>query len=439
MQTFSRILILTLFFSNTLFAQEVFSLERAISYALENSSEIRNGQLDIADADAQIEENKAIGYPQINAGLNYTNYLEIPASVAVANTFDPTAPDDLLVKIQFGTNHSIQGFGELSWQAIDPSWFVALKAARKFREYTGENFNSITQKVRNDVIQAYMPALILAVNLETLDKNIKNLTELLDGTKLTYEAGFAEQLDVDRLELSLANLGVERENLTRQTETSLNYLKFVMGYPIDQPITVSDNINSLLQDATEEDLTGEVNFSRRPEYLAAQKGIELNKINITRIKNMYYPTLRLFSTYQHTWQGNELSNTLNFPAFFVGGGVNVPIFDGFMKKYQIQRAKIDLEQAEIQTRDLERVISMEVRNARIDYRNAKNRVVTQDKTLKLAEKIYNTTLIKFQEGVGTSLELSTAENELYEAQRNHIQAQYDVLVAKANLDKALGN
>jgi len=438
MKAFSRNLLIALLISTSLSAQENFTLEESINYALEHNSEIKNGHLEITDADAQIKENAAIGLPKLTAGLNYTNFIEIPSSVAVANTLDPTAPDDVLIKLQFGTNHSIAASAEMDWLAIDPSYFIALRAARKYREYTGENFLAIQQKVRNDVVQAYLPALIISVNLETLDKNIKNLKELLRETRETYKAGFAEQLDVDRLDLSLANLNVERENLDRQTATALNYLKFIMGYPINQPINISDDINTLLEEATQEELNGKIDFANRPEYQTAQKGIELNQINVTRLKAMYYPSLRIFSTYQHSWQGNQLNNTLNFPAFFVGGGVSIPIFDGFLKKYQIQRAQIDLEQAQIQKTELERAISLEVQNARIEYNNAKNRVLTQKRTLDLAEKIYNTTLIKFTEGIGTSLEITTAEYELYEAQRNHTQAMYDLLISKANLNKALG-
>ncbi len=439
MKAFSRTFIVTLLFPFFLSAQESYSLEEAINYALENNSAIRTSQLGIADADALIQENTAIGLPKIKAGLNYTNYIEIPSSVAVASTFDPTAPEDLLVKLQFGTTHSISGLIEMDWLAVDGSYFLGLRAARKYRELTGENYSTTQQMVRNDVIQAYLPALIIAANLETLEKNIENLKDLLNGTRETYKAGFAEQLDVDRLELSLANLNVEQENLNRQTGTALNYLKFTMGYPVDKEIRVSDDINTLLKEANNDELRGAINFAKRPEYQAIEKSIELNELNVKRFKAMYYPSLRIFSSYQHTWQGNDLNNTLNFPGFFVGGGINVPLFDGFQRKAQIQRAQIDLELAKIQKSDLERGISLEVQNARIDYSNAQGRVQTQKRTVDLAQKIYNTTQIKYKEGVGTSLELTTAEYELYEAQRNHNQALYDLLVSKANLDKALGN
>ena len=126
MKRFSRILLFTLLCSVSLSAQETFSLEGAINYALEHSSEIKNGQLDIADADAQILENKAIGFPQLNGGLDYTNNVKIPSSVATVGSFPsdgmmaPPNPDSL-IKITFGTTHGFNTSLDLNWRAVDPS------------------------------------------------------------------------------------------------------------------------------------------------------------------------------------------------------------------------------------------------------------------------------------------------------------------------------
>ncbi|RMG86893.1 MAG: TolC family protein, partial [Bacteroidetes bacterium] len=358
--------------STSLSAQENFTLEAAIQYALEHNANIRTGQLDIADADQQIVENTATGLPRISAGLNYQNNIKLPTSLVPARFFDPNAGEDEFAKLQFGTNHNFSASLDLNWLALDGSYLVSLKAARMFRDLTEKNYHTTQKKVRNEVIQAYLPVLIISENLRILDKNIANLEKLRDETKAIFESGFAEQLDVDRLDLSLANLRVERENLVRQKETTLNYLKMTLGYPMDKPLYVADNLNGLFKEAAPETLAGPVRFEDRPEYLAALKGIELNEVNVTRFKMMYYPSLRVFGSYQRAWQGNQLGSMQSFPSFFVGGGLSIPIFDGLGKKALIQRANIGLEKARIQKSELERAILLEVQNARIAYQNAKN-------------------------------------------------------------------
>ena len=122
----------------------------------------------------------------------------------------------------------------------------------------------------------------------------------------------------------------------------------------------------------------------------------------------------------------------------VGLSVNVPLYSGGAKKAKLQRAKLDLEKSNNQMRSLERAIWMEVGNARVAYKNAVQRVTDQQKNLDLAQKIYNTTQIKYKEGVGSSLEITQAEQALFQSQQNVIQAKYELLLSKVDLDKALG-
>jgi len=295
--------------------------------------------------------------------------------------------------------------------------------------------------VRERVRDAYLPALIIQENLTILDKNITNVAALLKETKATYEAGFVEQLDVDRLELSLANLNTDRESLERQLKLAYDGLKFAIGYPIQDELAVSDNLNTLLKEASAEELQGNINYYSRPEYKQAELGVKLQELNIKYNKMGYLPSLSAEAAYQYGYQGNELFNDPNgfwVPTSFATLRLNVPIFDGFYTKALVQRARIEEEKARNQKQELERTITFEVENARKNYLNAYSRLKSQRKNLALAERIYRTTQIKYKEGVGSSIELSQAEQSLYQSQQNEIQAKYDLLTAKTALDKALG-
>ena len=122
----------------------------------------------------------------------------------------------------------------------------------------------------------------------------------------------------------------------------------------------------------------------------------------------------------------------------VGVQMNVPLYSRGGKKAKLQRAQLDLARTENQMRSLERVIWLEVGNARIAYKNARVNVAEQEKNLALAQRIYDTTQIKYKEGVGSSLEITQAEQALFQSQQNIIQARYELLLAKVDLDKALG-
>jgi outer membrane protein TolC len=415
------------------------TLQNAIDYALENSIDMRLAAIEIADAKEQIIERRSIGIPQVSAGAEYQYFLQIPASVVDLSNFDPSLPEGTFEKLQFGLKNNLTASITANALLFDASYLTGLKAARAYRDYVQKDRDRVIYEVKNQVIESYLPALILEESKKTLLKNIDNLSNLLNETKAIYKEGFAEQLDVDRLELSLSNLRTEVENIDRQKEIVYNVLKFQMGYPIREPIMAVDDIEALFEPASEEELNGAVNYSMRPEIKVVELGVQLNELNVELNKAGYLPSLSAFLSYQQSAQGNNLfDNPIWVPSSIVGLQLNVPIFDGFYKRSKINRAKLDLEEAQNQKEQLERSISLEVANARSSYISAVERAQSQRKNVQLAERIYNTTQIKYKEGVGSSVEVTQAEQSLYETQQNYTQARYDLLVAKMALEKALG-
>lgn len=415
------------------------SLEEAVNYAMENNIAIKNAQINITDANEQIIERRAFGLPRLNGTVGYNYFLQIPSSLVPAQFFDPSAPDGTFEKLAFGTRNDLQLGLSATSMVFDGSYFVGLRAARAYRRYVDKEMVAQKQDVKNAVTEAYLPALLLQQTRKTLERNITNLEKLLNETKALYKEGFVEQLDVDRLELSLANLNTELYDLDRQSELAYNVLKFQMGYPQEELIVASDEIDVLLIPATAEEMGEDINFQNRAEYQVLGLGRELNTLNIELNKAGYLPSLGAFANYQQSAQGNNLFKDPTWiPTFVVGFNLNIPIFDGFEKRAKVNRAKLDLLVVENQQKELENAITLEVRNARSTYSSAQSRVDAQRKNLLLAEKIYETTQIKYREGVGSSLELVQAEQSLFSSQQNYINSTFDLLLAKTNLNKALG-
>jgi outer membrane protein TolC len=429
-----------------------FSLEEAIRYAYENNLNLKNAQIKVADAREQIVERRSTGIPQLKSSVGYNYFIDIPTQI-LPDFLSPAIYGVLLneglvsdlpsfsqegLPAQFGTKHNLTASLDLSVMAFDASYLLGLKAARMYKEYAVRELDATRQEIKYQVISAYLPTLLLEENLKMLDKNIGSVDALLRETQALYREGFVEQLDVDRLELSLANLSIERENLARQKELALNNLKFALGYPMDQQLEVTEELTALSAQAAPEDLSGTINYAVRPEYNLAGKGLELSELNVGLNRSGYIPTLTLFGSYQQSLFANDLSEGQWFPTTVVGAQLNIPIFDGLNKKAKVQRARLDLETARNQMLDLERLINLEVTNARSSYINAQQRLKSQERSLQLAEKIYQTTQIKYREGVGSSIEVTQAEQSLYQTQQLYIQALYDLTLAKVSLDKALG-
>jgi outer membrane protein TolC len=451
---------------------QAMSLNDCIQYALDNHPDIKAAQLQLKDADWRIKENFATGLPQISAGATYTGFIQRGGLPSSALSFGPSGPIDLSSvltdfspgqvdnlntvfgglfasdpnsKVFFNPVHSVSGTVSANQLIFNNSYIIGLRAAKYYRQYVDIQLAVARQTVRNKVTDAYLPALLLSDNLGILDKNIGNLEKLLNDTKAINKAGFAEQLDVDRLELSIATLRSERGNLARQQEIIVNALKFNMGMPVGDAIRLTDNTNALLASTGTVDMESQANFMARPEYLMLLKGRELSGLQVDLFRKPWMPTVAGFVQWQPSYQGgfgasdsDAFNNWFYISSAVAGLSVSIPIYDGGGSKAKRERAVISAQTVDIQRGMLENALTLELDAARKQYLNAQERVANQEKNVALAQRIYDTTQTKYRAGVGSSFEITQAESGLYSAQQGLLQAQYDLLTAKVAIRKALG-
>lgn len=455
-------------------AQQALSLNDCISYGLANHPQIKIAQLQITDADWQIKENTATGLPQISAGLGYTGFIQrgglpssalsfggggggtIPPIVFEQFTADQVGalgaflgaafesdPDS---KIFFNPVHNINGTLGANQLIFSNSYLLAKKAARFYREYVDEQLATAKVNLRNQITDAYLPALLLSDNLKTLDKNIANLDQLIKETQAVNKAGFVEQLDVDRLELSLSTLKSERDNLARQQETVINALKMAMGMPIAEAITLTDDTEKLMAIYTEADLSSSLNFMNRGEYRSLLKGRELSLLQVRLNERTWMPNVVGFLQWQGGFQGgfgdknSETFNDWYFIPSTVGGiTVSSTLWDSGVSKAKRQRALVALQTIDEQKRMLENAFQLELDAARKQYINALERTKSQQKNLDLAQRIFDTTQKKYKAGIGSSFEMVQAEQSVYSAQQALMTARFDLLSARIAVQKALGS
>lgn len=209
-------------------AQEIkeLTLAEAIEYAMNNNISIKNSILDVEDASEQIVEQRAVGIPRVDASVNWDYALALPVSLIPNEFLDPSAPPGEFTAVKFGTRNNFVAGIEANTLIFDFTYLTGLKAAKLYKVYAGEQLNQQRFDIKYLIIDAYLPALIIQENIETVKKNISNIEKLRKETQALYEAGFVEQLDVDRLDLTLTNLATELENLNRQGSLIYNVLKF---------------------------------------------------------------------------------------------------------------------------------------------------------------------------------------------------------------------
>ncbi len=435
------VMCLGILFVSVSMAQEVqtFSMKDAINYSYENHLDMRLAENKIRKADQQKIEVRAIGLPQLNAGVDYNHFLKLPVTLIPANFFDPSAPADEFGEVSFGTKNNMTASATLTTLLFDGTYLTALKASKVLSEFARMDYQNDKAQLRDKVKKAYLPPLLIQENIKTIQSNITVLEKMHHETSEMYKEGFVEKLDVDKLTLSLDNMKVTLEDLQKTYSSAMDALKLQIGFPLDQELELFESVDALsapLVDFNEEAAT---DYMQRTEFRILEQNKELQKLDIDRYKKGYWPSLTGFLVYQQQVQGDNLfDNPSSSPSSIAGLELKVPIFDGFYKKAMKAQAQINLENATIQQNLLKSGIDLQVKIAQRNYKNALDKIDSRKRNVDLAERIFEISQIKYKEGLGSSLEIIQAEQSLFQSQQNYIQALYDFIIAKIDLEVAYG-
>jgi outer membrane protein TolC len=224
-------------------------------------------------------------------------------------------------------------------------------------------------------------------------------------------------------------------------EVSKEILKLQLGMPMNYDILVSETLAEL--NPKEELLALLVEESQnRVELDQLNTQLELTQLDLKNNTVQYMPTIDFVGNVRRSGAGNELNSVFNsnnwFGSSLLGVSMNIPIFDGLSKSARIQKNRVQINQIENQRFFLGESFKNEINTAKFNLENDLNILEVQQENLKLAEEVYDIARIKYQEGVGSNLEVVQADSDLITAEINYLAALYDGLISKVNLEKALG-
>lgn len=422
---------------------ENYTLEQCIEYAIQNRMEVKNAELDNQIAKAKVGEVRATGLPQVSASLSLVDNYKIPVNFLPAQILNPQAPEGEFAAVEFQPQYVGQGKIELQQLVFSGSYILGLKAATTYTQLSEKQVMQSKIEVAEAVSKAYYSILINRERLELLRQNFNRIDTVYQQTKALYENGFAERIDADRLKVSSNNLKMEIQNFERLIELNEMLLKFQMGLQQEDNLTVSGSLAELEIDESDA-LVAQVSPEQRIEFSLLQTQKELNLLQIKEYKARYLPTLGFFINYGSNMGSPDAADLVPFASDrWVGNGafgisLNIPVFDSFQKHHLIQQEKFNLMKTENQIRDFSRVVNLQVSQSQTTLKNSIDKLKFQEENMELAKEIFRVTKIKYEEGVGSNLEVVEAETAYKEAQTNYYSALYDAMVAKIDMQKAQG-
>ncbi len=428
--------------------QQSFSLKEAVDYAVKNNLNVTNSQVDIASARDRVQELKATGLPQVNVAANLSHTIKVqPFFSPPGFTFGPPDPNtpvsgEETVFALGGVKYTANAIGSVSQLIFSSTYLIGLKAAKAYTELASKNLKASKVTVAENVTKAYYNVLVNEERLNLLGVNVSRLDSLLRETRAMNEQGMVEKLDVQRLEVQANNLRTEQQNVARLQELALVLLKFQMGYPLDQPVALSEKLAKLnFLESYITEVTRPFAYTNRIEYSTLETQRELQVLDVRNVRQSYLPQVSFSGNWGYFNGRQTIDRFITrawFPASSIGLNVNVPIFDGFARRYKLAQSRNTLLKVDNSLKLLAQSIDLQLSQSQIQVKNFWFTLQEQQKNLDLANEILRVTRIKYKEGVGSNIEIINAETSFREAQTNYYSALYDALVAKVDLDKAAG-
>ena len=416
---------------NLVMAQQQLTLKEALTYALQNNTNVRKAKLDIEGGRYKTEEIRAQALPQLSAttGLNYN-------PIIGQIVFGDQA---ITLGKPWNSNASVQ----LSQQLFNQQVFTGLQAAKSSEEFYQLSSNLSEEQIIELVANNYYQVLVNRLQLNVIDTNIKNVGVVGKIIKNQFENGLARKIDVDRINVNLTNLNTQRDQTLNAITQLENQLKYSMGMP------VSTEINLPKSELTEVDALPEfqdtLNLGNRTEIKLQDIRRKLLVLQRKAYVAEYYPSLSLSANYTYAGQGDKFdylgssTGSIAYGASAIGLSLRIPIFNGFATRSRVRQATVDIQKADEDKLQATNGLNLAYENAKIQLKNNFNTINAQKRNAGLAEEIYKSTQNNYNNGLASLTDLLETENSLTQAQNSYTQALLNYKIAQIQLIKSNGN
>jgi outer membrane protein len=404
--------------------QLVLSLESAVSYAVDHNKTLVNSKYAIDKSSQKLKETIATGLPQVSASIDYNNFLGATASL----TLNPEAPPAI---IEFNPTSSFKA--TVSQLVFNGNYLVGVQLAKMARAVTEQSYRKDELNVKEATIQAYCMILASERILGIIRSNKANALTIYEKTKNLADVGMIEQTDAKKLSVMVASVDNAMKSIERQVELGYNLLRFQLGLDPGQAIRLTSSLDDIaaryiLQTALTEPFSLQNNIDYK--LVSMQGDLALKTIDMR--KASYLPTVAAF--YSRT--DKILKPLFDFtPKNMLGFQLNVPILSGGQRLAQLNQARIDRD-ISTNTRDLvTQQLTLQERQLRYNYNTLLDQYDMQKANVDIAKEVLDKMNLKYQQGVISSLEVTSANNEYLTSETNFTNTILQLINAELTIRK----
>lgn len=435
------------------------SLDKSIKMALQNNTNILNSKLDLKIAQKKIWEITAMGLPHVDAKSSYQHLFVVPVlnfpgtQLSHKNvTYDPNtglgtiSPLTLSTgetiylnsiagtPIELGIANNISTDITVSQLIFSGSYIVGLQARRAYANLAKQNDEKTRQDVIETVVNTYHMIQVAEESRNILAQNLENIQKIQNDITEMNKQGFVEKTDVDQFEVTANVVRNAINQIDSNLDLGFRLIKIQLGLEETSKIELSDQMetgDSLLQSSMK--LVGEqFDVNQNADYKLLQTSEEFSKLDWKVSMTNFLPTISGF--YNHNIQLNKA--VFNFvPKDLIGINLSLPLFSSG-ERISITAQKYMTYEKAVNTRKfISNSLIMQASQYRNDVKLKLEKYLNQKRSKELSDEIYQRTIEKYKQGVSSSLDMMTIQNQYLTNLTGYYQSIYDLQEAKSKLEK----
>jgi outer membrane protein len=412
------------------------SLKQCLEMALQNDQRVKLAEMDQTRLKYQINQTTGMGLPQVSGTGSFQNFLKLPTQLIPGEFFGEPGT---LIPVQFGTNYNMSGGIQVSQLIYNQSFLISLQISRRLIEQGSLEIEKSRQNTVYDVAQLYYLAVLSDQLTKYLTETLEKLDTLTSITSVQLDKQLIIQVDFDRVNVNRANLQTEVSNLKLMFLQQLNMLKYFTGAKSEDSLILTTSVFD--KRIMELPLLNSENHLSLREIDQQKKLLSL-QMDLAHSQSI--PYLSAFGDFSYNSQQNEFGKLFSdrkgwLGTSVVGLSLNVPIFSGTQRYYQLKQYKVQYQELNLNRDYTRKLIETGTRNALLKVQSLEQTAESQNKNVTLADDVYKVLFDQYRQGYTSLTDLLSAESAKISAQSNYAQTLVQLKIAELDLYKSNGN
>jgi outer membrane protein TolC len=411
---------------------EVLTLKDCIKYALSNQPALNQSRID--ESIAKTNNNIALSswLPQVNGAANYQNYLQLPTVFARSgNSLTPVASG-----VYNYSTPSITATQTL----FSTDAMIASKASRLNILGSRQNTENAKIALVSEVSKAFYDVLLSTEQIVVYKEDTARLKKNQADAYHRFVSGIVDKVDYKQATIALNNSLSQLKKATETVQAKYALLQQYMGFPSDKQFTVKFDTVQMMQDIYIDTLAP-LQIEKRIEYQELQTAKRIMHETTRYYRLGLLPSLSAFYNYNYEFESEHFSDLYNkaYPYSLLGVQLNIPLFTGFRRTENVHKAKLQESRLDWDVVNLKLAIYTDYKNALANYKSNLYYLKSQGENVEMAREVYNVVKLQYSEGVKAYLDVIVAESDLQTSEINYLNALFQLLESKIDLERAMGN